>query len=81
MTPPVPDRSQRARRDAATPAVPWWRVGVLWLMLGGLGAVVIASVALLVVAVRHPDELSVPATTTAQTPAMLGRNHAATPAR
>ena len=40
---------------APTPAVPWWRVGVMWLVVGGLGVVVIASFMLLATAVRHAD--------------------------
>lgn len=40
---------------APTPVVPWWRVGVMWLVVGGLGVVVIASFMLLATAVRHAD--------------------------
>ncbi len=67
------------------PSVPWWRVGVMWLFVGGLGIVVMASVALMFTAVRHADSVlpqlavraSAPTTPTA--PAQQGRNHAATP--
>ena len=66
--------------------VPWWRVGVMWLFVGGLGAVVIASFALLATAVQHADtvepkaavRVAVPNTPTS--PALQARNHAATPA-
>ena len=67
------------------PFVPWWRVGVMWLFVGGLGVVVIASFALLATAVRHADAVqpqasirgTVPNTPTS--PAMQARNHSATP--
>jgi len=69
-----------------SPPVPWWRVGVMWLVVGGLGVVVIASFMLLATALRHADTVvpyaavrpSVPITPNA--PAMQARNHAATPA-
>ena len=67
--------------------VPWWRVGVMWLFVGGLGIVVAGSFALLFTAVRHADVVlpqvaaraGVPNTPTS--PAQQARNHAATPAR
>ena len=74
----------------ARPPVPWWRVGVMWLVVGGLGVVVIASFALLATAVRHADtvepraavRIAVPDTpVTPTTPAMQARNHSATPAQ
>lgn len=71
---------------AVSPAVPWWRVGVMWLVVGGLGVVVIASFMLLATALRHADTV-VPyaavraaAPITPNAPAMQARNHAATPA-
>ena len=65
--------------------VPWWRVGVMWLFVGGLGAVVIGSFALLASALHHADtvvpqasvRVGVPNTPTS--PALQARNHAATP--
>jgi hypothetical protein len=69
------------------PPVPWWRVGVMWLFVGGLGVVVIASLALVGTAVSGADEVlpqvavrSAPLDATTA-PALLGRNHAATPLR
>jgi len=67
------------------PTVPWWRVGVMWLFVGGLGVVVAGSFALLFTAVRHADTVlpqvaarsAVPNTPTS--PAQQARNHAATP--
>ncbi len=71
------------------PPTPWWRVGVMWLVVGGLGVVVVASFALLATAVRHADVVqphaeirAAPHTTvTPATPAMQARNHSATPAK
>ncbi len=72
------------------PSVPWYQVGVMWFFAGGLGAVVLASFALLFTAVKHRDTVlphdpqpartsTVPNTPTS--PAMQARNHAVTPAR
>ncbi len=71
---------------APNPPLPWWRVGVMWLVVGGLGVVVIASFMLLSTALQHadvvvphsPQRAAVPNTPTS--PAMQARNHAATPA-
>ena len=76
---------------------PWYRVPMVWLVLGGPLSVVIASVATAVVAWRHIDPVI---STTPQgelraaddvaakvspkdalAPAMQGRNHAASPQR
>lgn len=67
------------------PAVPWWRVGVMWLFVGGLGAVVVGSFGLLATALEHADAVlpqtashaSVPNQPTS--PALQARNHSATP--
>lgn len=69
-------------------AVPWWRVGVMWFVVGGLGVVVAGSFALAATALSGADIVVTesmptgrPAGTQANTPAMQGRNHAATPPR
>lgn len=66
--------------------VPWWRVGVMWLVVGGLGVVVAGSFALAFTAVSGADIVVTesmptgrPTGTQANTPAIQGRNHAATP--
>ena len=66
--------------------VPWWRVGVMWLVVGGLGVVVAGSLARAYTAVSGADIVVTesmptgrPTGTQATTPAMQGRNHAATP--
>jgi hypothetical protein len=63
---------------------PWWRVGMVWLVLAGPAIVVVASFATLRLALIHVDPViqdppvqSQPAQ--ALTPAMSARNHAATP--
>ncbi len=65
--------------------VPWWRVGVMWLFVGGLGVVVVASLALVATAIRGADTVLPQAAARvlppdpAMAPALVGRNHAATP--
>ena len=69
----------------AGPAVPWWHVGVMWLFVGGLGIVVVASFALMFTAVKHADRVlpqvavrgGIP--NTPASPAQQARNHAASP--
>jgi hypothetical protein len=66
------------------PVMPWWRVRMLWLVIGGPALVVVASFATLVVAVRGGDaplhEAAATQTET-YTPATQARNHAAAPRR
>ncbi|MDO9283412.1 MAG: nitrogen fixation protein FixH [Aquabacterium sp.] len=72
----------------ASPASPWWRVGMVWLVLGGPAVVVVASIATAVVAYVGADEVLVntpsarhaPVQPTGVTPALIARNHAATAA-
>lgn len=76
--------------DAAPPE-PWWRVAMVWLVIAGPLAVVLASVASAVIAwqaldpVLTPDEAAVARAAagvdpkSAQAPALKGRNHAASP--
>jgi uncharacterized protein len=56
-------------------STPWYRYGMVWLVIGGPAAVVIAGIATLVIAIMNPD----PVLATAQMPAVQARNHAATP--
>lgn len=65
------------------PCLPWWRVGMVWLVIGGPLVVVVASFVTLALALRHPDPVLAPspAAAAAETPAMQARNHAATPKR
>ena len=69
-------------------SVPWWRVGMVWLVLGGPAVVVVASIGTAVVAYLGADEVLVntpsarhaPVQPTGTTPAVAARNHAATAA-
>ena len=73
----------RDTKTASQPAVPWWRVRMVWLVIGGPLAVVVASFATLGLALRHPDPVLVVDTGTddSNTPAVTARNHAAQPRR
>ena len=69
-----------AESSAARPD-PWWRVGMVWLVLGGPAAVVLACIVTVTLAVRSAEPVL-----TAQSnqnvsdrPAVQGRNHAASP--
>jgi hypothetical protein len=67
----------------------WWRVPMVWLVIGGPLAVVVASLVTAVIAVRGADPVLGPgerggvsersSTPDAMTPALQARNHAATP--
>lgn len=75
----LPDRSS-ATSGPAGPVSPWWRHGMVWLVLGGPAVVVVASFATLFIAVTHPDPvLERDVSKPEQVPAVQGRNHAATP--
>jgi hypothetical protein len=73
-----------ATRNASTPVTdptPWWKYRMVWLVIGGPLAVVVASFVTLWLAIKYPDPvLEVSATTTeaSQLPAVQARNHAAT---
>jgi len=65
---------------------PWWREGMVWLVISGPAVVVVAGITTAVIAYRGADEvLAVPPEVrevnvrpTGETPAMQARNHAAT---
>lgn len=61
-------------------AAPWWRVGMVWLVIGGPLIVVIAGLATAVIAVRGADPVlnTQDSSSFADRPAIQGRNHAAT---
>jgi hypothetical protein len=70
------------RTDLQTPSQPWWRHGMVWLVIGGPAAVVVAGFATLAIAVLNPDPvLSTLPAQPAETPAVQARNHAASPVR
>jgi uncharacterized protein len=53
-----------------TASQPWWRYGMVWLVVGGPAVVVAACIATLVIAVTHPD----PVLPTSEVPAVQARN-------
>jgi hypothetical protein len=73
------------RQAKAEPSQPWWRFGIVWLVLAGPVAVVVAGGATVWLAVRQADpvivEAPVPASEreASNAPALKVRNHAATP--
>jgi len=62
-------------------SAPWWRVGMVWLVISGPATVVVASFVTLGLAITRPDPPLVlrDAATAAEAPALQGRNHAAVP--
>ena len=75
----------------STPAAsePWWRFGIVWLVIGGPAAIVAAGIAMVAIAYQGADP-PVPAavaaaprlraTASPTAPALQARTHAATPA-
>ena len=63
--------------------VPWWRLPIVWMVIGGPALVVVASFATLALALIYPDPVlaTAPSVSKADLPAVQGRNHAATPSR
>jgi uncharacterized protein len=80
-------RSVTPKPADAVHTTAWWRVGMVWLVLGGPAVVVVAAIATAVVAYRGADPVLTEAPTPQQvvkqlgpqTPAVQARNHAATP--
>ena len=60
---------------------PWYRLPIVWMVIAGPAAVVVAGFATLAIAIANPDPvISVPqARSSTEMPAVQGRNHAATP--
>jgi uncharacterized protein len=71
-------------RPEVRPTLPWWRVPMVWLVIGGPAAVVVASAVTLALALSGADkplpQASVAAApapqVAAQIPAQQARNHA-----
>jgi hypothetical protein len=65
------------------PTTEWWRLPIVWMVIGGPAVVVVASFATLALAIRHPDPVIATSAAAhgADAPAMQARNHAATPSR
>ncbi len=64
--------------SAASPR--WWRVRLMWFVVGGPLAVVVASFTTLALAILNPDPVlqAQPTATASERPAIEMRNHAAT---
>lgn len=65
----------------AEQTVAWWRLPIVWMVVGGPAVVVVASFVTLTLAIRNPDPVLIApaATSGAEMPAVQARNHAATP--
>lgn len=61
---------------------PWWRVGMVWLVLAGPLVVVVAGITTFVIAIKGAEPVlsQDDGRRFADRPAVQGRNHAATPA-
>ena len=77
----------RSAADADSTPSPWWRHGMVWLVVSGPLIVVVAAIYTAVLAMSHPDPVletqAVTATSSpkvGEMPALQGRNHAVTPA-
>jgi uncharacterized protein len=83
-----------AKVDSNSRAAPWWRYPLVWMVIAGPAAVVVAGIATLWLAVRTPDPVvaedyyrrgiqinrTLAEQRKALLPAVQGRNHAASPA-
>ncbi len=72
-----------AQSTQALQTVPWWRLPIVWMVIGGPALVVVASFATLALALIYPDPVLATSANAskADLPAVQGRNHAATPTR
>ena len=61
------------------PVLPWWRVSMVWLVIAGPLAVVLAGVLTAVLAVTGADSVVGAEPEATMTPAIQARNHAAAP--
>ena len=80
----LPQRLAAPPAAVPAPPTPWWRVGMVWLVLSGPAIVVVAGLTTAAIAIRGADRVvTAPAAQAAETvaeqPAMRARNHAATP--
>jgi len=64
---------------------PWWKLPIVWLVIGGPATVVVASLFTVGIAVKHVDPVldtsKGQVKTAVEMPAVEGRNHAAMPER
>lgn len=75
--------TSRGEPTAADKARPWWRYPIVWMVIGGPLAVVVASIFTAGVAMRHVDPVldtsSDQVSKPSEAPAIKARNHAADP--
>jgi uncharacterized protein len=81
--------------DPSNPAAPWWKFGLVWLVISGPAVVAVAAVVTTWLAVSNPDPViaadyyrrgmeinkTLAARDKANLPAVQGRNHVVTPVR
>ncbi len=70
--------AQSLRDAASPPPAPWWRHGMVWLVIAGPLVVVVAAFATLAIAITHPDPVlptQAVAADDAAAPAVQARNH------
>ena len=70
------------KKANAEPGSPWWRHGMMWLVVGGPATVVVAGIVTAVIAVNGADPVIDDRSTTrngTDAPALKARNHAVTP--
>lgn len=70
------NRNPSSAQPNSGPQLPWWRVPMLWVVLGGPAAVVIAGIITASIAWRGHDEVvgAEPSNSVAHTPALQARN-------
>jgi hypothetical protein len=91
----TPDPTAAAPDPSVREGAPWWRHGMVWLVIAGPASVVLAAIPTIWLALSRPDPVITPdyyrrgieinkvleRQDKALLPAVQGRNHAATPAR
>jgi hypothetical protein len=64
---------------------PWWKLPIVWLVIGGPAAVVVASIVTAGIAIKHVDPVLDTSKghvkSSVEEPAMRARNHAASPSQ
>lgn len=64
---------------------PWWKLPIVWLVIGGPAVVVVASLFTVGIAVKHVDPVLDTSKghvkSVEEVPAVQGRNHAASPSQ
>lgn len=51
----IPFKTAARSAPPSAPAAPWWRFGMVWLVLSGPAVVVVAGFATMAIAFRHAD--------------------------